>query len=725
VPDFQLVSEFKPAGDQPQAIEKLTQGLNDGQRAQTLLGATGTGKTYTMAAVIEKMNRPALILAPNKTLAAQLYGEFREFFPNNAVEYFVSYYDYYQPEAYIPRSDTYIEKDSSTNEEIEKLRLSATRSLFERRDVLIVASISCIYGIGSPEDYGAVVVHIGRGEVRRRDRILRHLNDIQYERNDMNFTRGKYRVRGEVLEIFPAYEDFAVRVEFFGDEVDRIVRIDPLSGEILAAMESVDIYPARHFVTPAEKLQRALVTIREELVERSAWLEQQGRLLEAQRIRQRTEFDLEMLQETGVCLGVENYSRHLSGRQPGEAPWTLLDYLPDDYLLFVDESHVAVPQARGMFAGDRARKETLVEYGFRLPSAIDNRPLTFDEFAEHINQVVFVSATPGPYELEVGSQVVEQLIRPTGQLDPVIDVRPTSGQIDDLLAEIKTRVDRGERALVTTLTKRMAEDLSDYLAEMGIKVHYLHSEIETLERVEILRDLRLGVYDVVVGINLLREGLDLPEVSLVAILDADKEGYLRSQTSLIQTIGRAARHIDGRVIMYADRVTASMQYAIDETARRRRIQQAHNEEHGITPQGIRKAIRDLGERLKQVAESKAGYEAGQPIPKEDVAKLVKDLERQMKEAARAMEFERAALLRDQIYELRATLADASDPDADLIVAGSRANGQANGSAGRSGRARVNGLSGDTSAALAEEAAAARQARASRSPARYGGGRRRR
>jgi excinuclease ABC subunit B len=712
VPEFKLVSEFRPAGDQPQAIEKLCAGLNAGFRAQTLLGATGTGKTYTMAAVIEQMQRPALVLAPNKTLAAQLYGEFREFFPHNAVEYFVSYYDYYQPEAYIPRTDTYIEKDSTINEEIEKLRLSATRSLFERRDVLIVASISCIYGIGSPEDYSAVVVHLKRGDVRRRDRLLRYLNDIQYERNDVNFTRGKYRVRGEVLEIFPAYEDFALRVEFFGDEIDRIVRVDPLTGEVLASLDSVDIYPARHFVTPAEKLQRALVSIREELDERVAWLEQQGRLLEAQRLRQRTEFDLEMLQETGVCLGIENYSRHLSGRQPGEAPWTLLDYLPDDYLLFIDESHVAVPQARGMYAGDRARKETLVEYGFRLPSAFDNRPLTFEEFEQHINQVIFVSATPGPYELEHSSQVVEQLIRPTGLLDPVVEVRPTEGQIDDLLEEIKARVDRGERALVTTLTKRMAEDLADYLAEMGIKVHYLHSEIETLERVEILRDLRLGVYDVVVGINLLREGLDLPEVSLVAILDADKEGYLRSETSLIQTIGRAARHVDGHVIMYADRITDSMQRAIDETARRRRIQTEYNERHGITPVGIRKAIRDLGERMKQVAESRAGYEAGQPIPKEEVARLIKDLERQMKEAAKAMEFEKAALLRDQIYELRATLADAGDPEAEFR----------DGPAGTGRTAARSG--GDPVATLARQAAAAREARAARSPSRYGGRRRR-
>ena len=728
MPDFKLVSEFRPAGDQPQAIATLVEGLKTGNRAQTLLGATGTGKTYTVASVVELMNRPALVLAPNKTLAAQLYSEFKEFFPHNAVEYFVSYYDYYQPEAYIPRSDTYIEKDSSINEEIEKMRLSATRSLFERRDVLIVASISCIYGIGSPEDYGAVTVHITRGEVRRRDRLLRHLNDIQYERNDVGFARGKYRVRGEVLEVFPAYEDFAIRIEFFGDEVDRIVRIDPLTGEVLAAMDNVDIYPARHFVTPAQKLEGALITIQDELRERVACLEQQGRLLEAQRIKQRTEFDLEMLRETGVCLGVENYSRHLSGRQPGEAPWTLLDYLPDDYLLFVDESHVAVPQSRGMFAGDRSRKETLVEYGFRLPSAIDNRPLTFDEFANHINQVVFVSATPGPYEMEVSSQVAEQLIRPTGLLDPVVEVRPTGGQIDDLLAEIRTRVERGERALVTTLTKRMAEDLSDYLAEMGIKVHYLHSEIETLERVEILRDLRLGVYDVVVGINLLREGLDLPEVSLVAILDADKEGYLRSGTSLIQTMGRAARHIDGRVIMYADTITNSMRYALDETTRRRRIQEAHNQEHGIAPQGIRKAIRDLGERLKQVAESRAGYEAGQPIPKEEVAKLVKDLERQMKEAARSMEFEKAALLRDQVYELRATLADASTPDAGVMTAaGGRGLAQRAATAGYTADGRTakgDGL-GDNSTPLAAEAAAARTARAARSPGRYGGGRRRR
>ncbi|MDQ3700565.1 MAG: excinuclease ABC subunit UvrB, partial [Chloroflexota bacterium] len=668
MPEFQLVSEFKPAGDQPRAIGEIVTGLRGGERALTLLGATGTGKTFTVAAVVEQLQRPALVLAPNKTLAAQLYSEFKEFFPHNAVEYFVSYYDYYQPEAYIPRSDTYIEKDSSLNEEIEKLRLSATRSLFERRDVLIVASISCIYGLGSPESYGAVVVHLQRGEVRRRDRLLRFLNDIQYERNDMSFTRGKYRVRGEVLEVFPAYDDFALRIEFFGDEIDRIVKIDPLTGEILAAMDSVDIYPARHFVTPAEMMERAVVTIQEELEERVKSLEERGQLLEAQRLQQRTKFDLEMLRETGMCLGVENYSRHLAGRPPGEAPWTLLDYLPDDFLMFVDESHVAVPQARGMFAGDRARKQTLVDYGFRLPSALDNRPLTFDEFERHLHQAVFVSATPGPYELEHSARLVEQLIRPTGLLDPIIEVRPTQGQVDDLLRELRARVGRGERALVTTLTKRMSEDLAEYLAETGIKVHYLHSEIDTMERVEILRDLRLGVYDVVVGINLLREGLDLPEVSLVAILDADKEGFLRSTTSLIQTSGRAARHVDGRVLMYADRITDSMQRTIDETGRRREVQAAHNADHGITPQSIRKAIRDIGERLKQVAETRGDYDGGQAIPKEDVAKLIKDLERQMKDAAKGMEFERAALLRDQVYELRATLSDPATPDAVLLPA---------------------------------------------------------
>ncbi|MER3404817.1 MAG: excinuclease ABC subunit B, partial [Chloroflexota bacterium] len=640
MPEFQVVSDFTPRGDQPKAIQQLVEGVRKGMRMQTLLGVTGSGKTFSMAKVIEQVQKPTLVLAPNKTLAAQLWSEFREFFPNNAVEYFVSYYDYYQPEAYIPRTDTYIEKDSDINEEIERLRLSATRALFERRDVLIVASVSCIYGIGSPEDYGATVVHLEVGQNRKRDRILRHLNDILYERNDQNFGRGKYRVRGDVLEIYPAYEQLAIRVEFWGDEIERIVEIDPLTGEILARREKVDIYPARHFVTPQEKLERAIVSIQEELEEQLNFLESQGKLLEAQRLRQRTLFDLEMLREAGYCNGIENYSRHLSGRKPGEPPWTLLDYFPDDFLMFIDESHVAIPQLHGMYEGDRSRKEVLVEYGFRLPSALDNRPLNFQEFEQHINQVIFVSATPGPYEREHSEQIVEQIIRPTGLLDPAVEVRPTEGQIDDLVHEIRVRVARGERTLVTTLTKKMAEDLADYLAEIGIKVHYLHSEIETLQRVEILRDLRLGVYDVVVGINLLREGLDLPEVSLVAILDADKEGYLRSESSLIQTMGRAARHVDGRVIMYADRITDSMRRAIDETLRRRRIQQEYNEQHGITPTGIRKAIKDITDRVKQIAESRAPYEAAAPgkaaaaLPRDELVRLIKDLERQMKQASK-------------------------------------------------------------------------------------------
>ena len=704
MPDFQLVSEFQPAGDQPVAIQQLSDGINQGHRYQTLLGATGTGKTYTVASVIARLQRPALILAPNKTLAAQLYSEFKEFFPNNAVEYFVSYYDYYQPEAYIPRSDTYIEKESTVNEEIEKLRLSATRSLFERRDVLIVASISCIYGLGSPEDYGSVVVKIRQGEVRRRDRLLRFLNDIQYDRNDMNFIRGKYRVRGEVLEIFPAYDDDAVRIEFFGDEIDRIVRVDPLTGEVLAILTEIDIYPARHFVTPAEKLERAVLQIQDELAERLEVLNTQGKLIEAQRLQQRTNFDLEMLRETGVCLGVENYARHLAGRQPGDTPWTLMDYMPDDFLFFIDESHVAVPQSRGMYFGDRARKETLVDYGFRLPSAMDNRPLTFDEFQTHMRQVVFVSATPGPYEKEHSQQIVEQLIRPTGLLDPLIEVRPTAGQIDDLLGEIRIRVSRGERVLVTTLTKRMAEDLSEYLAEMGVKVHYLHSEVETMERIEILRDLRLGVYDVVVGINLLREGLDLPEVSLVAILDADKEGYLRSETSLIQTSGRAARHVDGRVLMYADRMTGSMDRAIGEMQRRRAKQEAHNEANGIVPAGIRKAIRDMGDRLRGVAEATATYNATGPgsrtpdaptISPDEISQVITGLEKEMQVAAKSMEFERAALLRDQIYELRAILSSPDNPLGTLATSG-------NGS----------------------QVATATASRAARSPGRYGNRKRR-
>ena len=716
MPDFQLVSEFQPAGDQPVAIQQLCDGLDQGHRYQTLLGATGTGKTYTVASVIARLQRPALILAPNKTLAAQLYSEFKEFFPNNAVEYFVSYYDYYQPEAYIPRSDTYIEKESTVNEEIEKLRLSATRSLFERRDVLIVASISCIYGLGSPEDYGSVVVKIRQGEVRRRDRLLRFLNDIQYDRNDMNFIRGKYRVRGEVLEIFPAYDDDAVRIEFFGDEIDRIVRVDPLTGEVLAILTEIDIYPARHFVTPAEKLERAVLQIQDELAERLEVLNTQGKLIEAQRLQQRTNFDLEMLRETGVCLGVENYARHLAGREPGDTPWTLMDYMPDNFLFFIDESHVAVPQSRGMYFGDRSRKETLVDYGFRLPSAMDNRPLTFDEFQTHMRQVVFVSATPGPYEKEHSQQIVEQLIRPTGLLDPLIEVRPTAGQIDDLLGEIRIRVSRGERVLVTTLTKRMAEDLSEYLAEMGVKVHYLHSEVETMERIEILRDLRLGVYDVVVGINLLREGLDLPEVSLVAILDADKEGYLRSETSLIQTSGRAARHVDGRVLMYADRMTGSMDRAIGEMQRRRAKQEAHNEANGIVPAGIRKAIRDMGDRLRGVAEATATYNATGPgsrtpdaptISADEISQVIAGLEKEMQGAAKSMEFERAALLRDQIYELRAILSSPDNPLGTLATSGKR-------SALQSGAAGWDG----------SQVATATASRASRSPGRYGNRKRR-
>ncbi|HLV99898.1 MAG TPA: excinuclease ABC subunit UvrB [Ktedonobacterales bacterium] len=653
--DFQVVAPWQPTGDQPAAIAQLVDGLQHGDKYQTLLGATGTGKTFTIANVVAQVQRPTLVLAPNKTLAAQLYSEFKEFFPNNAVEYFVSYYDYYQPEAYIPRTDTYVEKESQLNEEIQKLRLSSTRSLFERRDVLIVASVSCIYGLGSPEEYGEVVLTLKQGELRRRDKILRHLTDIQYERNDTNFIRGKFRVRGDVLEIFPSYEDLAVRVEFFGDEIERMVEIDPLTGEILGQRQRLDIYPAKHWVTTQERLQQAIGRIETELDERLKELNDQGKLLEAARLRQRTNFDLEMLRETGICSGIENYSRHLAGRQAGEQPWTLIDYMPDDFLMVVDESHVSVPQVRGMYAGDRSRKEILVEYGFRLPSALDNRPLRFGEFEQHLSQAIFVSATPGPYEYEHSQQVVEQIIRPTGVLDPVISVRPTEGQIDDLLEEIRQRVEKGQRVLVTTLTKKMAEDLADYMQELGIKVHYLHSEVETIERIDILRDLRLGVYDVVVGINLLREGLDLPEVSLVAILDADKEGFLRSEGSLIQTTGRAARHVEGQVIMYADTVTRSMQRAIDETNRRRKIQIEYNERNQIVPVGVKKEVRALSDRLK-VAESRAAYDTGAPslqtMPKEEALKLIKDLEGQMRRAAKELEFERAAELRDQVIELR-------------------------------------------------------------------------
>jgi excinuclease ABC subunit B len=732
--DFQLISDFKPTGDQPLAIEQLGRGVKSGLKHQTLLGVTGSGKTFTMANVVQEIQRPTLVMAHNKTLAAQLASEFKEFFPNNAVEYFVSYYDYYQPEAYIPRTDTYIEKDTLVNEDIERLRHSAMQSLLTRRDVLVVASVSCIYGLGDPEEYGQNSVSLRVGEIYKRDKILRRLTDIYYERNDYDLSAGKFRVRGDTLEVHPSSQEIVVRISFWGDELERITEVDPLTGEVLADRASVEVYPARYFVTSRAKLEAALHDIAAELEEQVALFEQQDKLLEAQRLRQRTQYDIEMLSETGSCAGVENYSRHLSRREPGSTPWTLLDYFPDDFVCFVDESHMTIPQVRGMFNGDRARKDILVEFGFRLPSALDNRPLMFHEFEERLGQTMYVSATPGPYEYSVarvadsdpapasvfwvpdwdrrfvaqpaesflplgvdktargageddvrgqtpelvrdplpageGDRHVvsiygaEQLIRPTGLLDPEIEVKPTRGQIDDLMEQIAQRVGRGERVLVTTLTKRMAEDLADFLREANVKVHYLHSEIDTLERVEILRDLRLGVYDVVVGINLLREGLDLPEVSLVAILDADKEGYLRSNSSLIQTIGRAARHIDGHVIMYADQLTESMRRAIDETYRRRARQQAYNEAHGVTPTGIRKAIRDITERVRAVAaahEEAAAVTRPADLPRDELYRLIKDVEAQMKEAARALEFERAALLRDQVIELRRTLA-VEEPD---------------------------------------------------------------
>jgi len=666
MPEFQVVSDLQPSGDQPQAIALLSAGLQQGHRHQTLLGATGTGKTYTIARVIEQVQRPTLIMVHNKTLAAQLYSEFREFFPNNAVEYFVSYYDYYQPEAYLPRTDTYIEKDSDINEEIQKLRLAATEALLTRRDVIIVASVSCIYSLGSPEEYGREVVELNAGMTRRRDSVLRHLVAIHYERNDIAFKRGTFRVRGDTLDIFPANRDTALRVEFWGDTVERITEIDPLTGEILDQRQAVQVFPAKHFVTQADVLNQAIKVIEAELETRLAEFRAQDKLLEAQRLEQRTLYDIEMMREIGYCSGIENYSRHMEGRTEGDPPWTLLDYFPDDYLLVMDESHMTIPQVRGMYNGDRARKEVLVAYGFRLPSALDNRPLRFHEFEERIRQVIYTSATPGPYERQVSAQIVDQVIRPTGLVDPEVLVKPAKGQIDDLIGLIRRRVERGERALVTTLTKRMAEDLADYLGELGIKVHYLHSEIQTLERVEILRDLRLGVYDVVVGINLLREGLDLPEVSLVAILDADKEGFLRSDTSLIQTIGRAARHINGQVIMYADRVTESMQRALDETNRRRAVQQKHNDEHGITPQGIVKEVRDLTDRVRKAAEAQAEYRVGHEVPKAEVGYLIGEMEKQMKQAAAGLEFEKAALLRDQILELRKQLEDEDIPEWERI-----------------------------------------------------------
>jgi excinuclease ABC subunit B len=651
---FKIVSDFRMTGDQPQAVDKLAEGLDKGYRYQTLLGVTGSGKTFTMANVIEKVQKPTLVICHNKTLAAQLSSEFKEFFPNNSVEYFVSYYDYYQPEAYIPRTDTYIEKDADINEEIDKLRHAATSALLKRRDVLIVASVSCIYGLGDPEEYKGFVANLKRGQHYGRQQLLRQLVDMQYGRNELDLARGNFRIRGDTLEIQPAYEDLALRIEFFGDDIGRIMSLDPLTGEILKELDEVSIFPAKHFVTRRERMVRAIEMIKLELDERLKELNAQGKIVEAARLQARTSYDLEMLIEAGYCSGVENYSRILAGRAPGSSPSTLLDYFPKDFLMIIDESHITLPQIRGMYRGDRSRKQTLVDYGFRLPSALDNRPLNFEEFQQCINQVIFTSATPSEFEYKHSQQVVEQLVRPTGLLEPTIEIKPTRGQIDDLLEQIKKRVEKGSRCLVTTLTKRMAEELADYLMELGIKTHYLHSEVDTLERVEILRDLRLGVYDVIVGINLLREGLDLPEVSLIAILDADKEGYLRSKVSLIQTMGRAARHVDGHVIMYADVVTNSMQGAIDETMRRRKIQEDFNREHGITPQGIRKAVRDITERVKAaaVAEKKEAYRAEAPASREEMTRLINDLEAQMKKAARALDFEKAALIRDRIIELR-------------------------------------------------------------------------
>jgi excinuclease ABC subunit B len=669
MPDFKVVSDFQPTGDQPEAIRKLAEGLGKKYRQQTLLGATATGKTYVMAKVIEAVNRPTLVMAHNKTLAAQLYSEFKEFLPSNSVEYFVSYYDYYQPEAYLPRTDTYIEKDAQINDEIDRLRLAATSALLSRRDVVIVASVSCIYGLGDPAEYGRVTVKLHRGERTRRDAVLRQLVDIFYERNDMELRRGKFRVRGDTLEVMPAYADLAYRIEFFGDEVDRLTEVDGLTGEVLRVLDDIEIFPARHFITPQDKLNQAIVDIEAELEEQLKIFNEQGKLLEAQRLEQRTRYDMEMLREVGYCSGIENYSRPLSLRPAGSRPWTLLDYFPADWLMIMDESHMTLPQVRGMYNGDRARKEVLVGYGFRLPSAMDNRPLRFDEFEATINDVIYTSATPGPYELQNSAQIVEQIIRPTGLVDPQVEIRPTKGQVDDLVAEIRKRVAKGERVLVTTLTKRMAEDLADYLQELGIRVHYLHSEVQTIERIEILRDLRLGVYDVIVGINLLREGLDLPEVSLVAILDADKEGFLRSAQALIQTIGRAARHLHGTAIMYADNVTDAMKKAIDETNRRRKKQEDYNSAHGITPVSIIKSVRDLTQRLAAMgggnargtgglamAEDGPEYRARPTVlPKDEANRLIKELEKQMKAAAQDLEFEKAAALRDQIIEIRQML----------------------------------------------------------------------
>jgi len=651
---FKLKAEFAPTGDQPTAIKQLYSGLEAGLQNQTLLGVTGSGKTFTMANVIEKVQKPTLILSHNKTLAAQLYSEFKHFFPDNAVHYFVSYFDYYQPEAYIPRSDTYIEKDSQINEEIDRLRHAATDSLLSRKDVIIVASVSCIYGIGSVEDYNGLSINVKRGERKVRDKFLRQLTDIQYQRNDIDFHRSTFRVRGDVVDVFPASEEFAYRIEFFGDEVEKITKLDPLTGEVMKDLESYKIFPGSHYVTPQDKLKIALGQIENELADRLFRFKSEGKLLEAQRLEQRTRFDIEMLQETGFVKGIENYSRYLTNREPGEQPATLLDYFPDDYLMFIDESHMTIPQVRGMYNGDRARKEVLVEHGFRLPSALDNRPLTFTEFERHINKAIYVSATPAEYELSRSPAPAQQVIRPTGLLDPPIEVRPIEGQIDDLIAEIRESVKNHHRVLITTLTKRMSEDLADYLKDINIKVAYLHSDVDTLDRTDILRDLRLGVYDVLVGINLLREGLDLPEVSLVAILDADKEGFLRSEQALIQTVGRAARHESGRVIMYADHITGSMQRTIDETTRRRKIQKAYNEEHGITPTGIKRAV-ESGMRPDLPEEAKRAKLDLKKIPKDEYGSLIKDLTSQMDLASANLQFETAAELRDIIQDIKSKI----------------------------------------------------------------------
>ena len=662
--DFKLNAPFQPTGDQPEAVRQLVEGVQRGFKHQVLLGATATGKTFTVASIIQQLQKPALIMAHNKTLAAQLYAEFREFFPDNAVSYFVSYYDYYQPEAYVPRHDLYIEKETEINEEIERLRLAATTALMSRRDVIIVASVSCIYGLGNPEEYGKGVVSLRVGEITRRNALIRQLVDSQYQRNDMELKPGTFRVRGDTLEIIPAYENKrGYRVTFFGDEVERISEVNPLTGEIFSEPEQADIYPAKHYLAGEDRLKQSIANIEKEMEERVAYYKKNEKYLEAQRIEQRTQFDLEMLREIGTCSGIENYSRQLDQRAPGSHPWTLMDFLPHDYLLIIDESHMTIPQIRGMYNGDRSRKETLVDYGFRLPSAMDNRPLKFDEFEQVMGSTIYTTATPGPYEMQHADQVVEQIIRPTGLVDPEVEVRPTKGQVDDLVKEIRLRVENGERVLVTTLTKRMAEDLAEYIEELGIKVHYLHSEVETLERIGILRDLRLGVFDVVVGINLLREGLDLPEVSLVAILDADKEGFLRSDTALIQTIGRAARHINGRVIMYADRMTDSMKRAIDETSRRRAKQVRFNQEHGITPVSIHKAIRDMTDQLtpRAVAEMRGEYKTpnkrAETASRSELQKVISELETQMKEAAKNLQFEQAAALRDEMYELKKVMAD--------------------------------------------------------------------